>query len=117
MMINMLPHTWLVGGAAVLLALAGAYLQGRSDGRAVIQAQVVKQVEAQRKATEAAQVKIDQIEVQHEHSQSRRAERARAIRSEAVTISHAPDYTRPCFDTTGVRLVNDAIASANARQP
>lgn len=113
----MLPNTWIAGGAAVLLALAGTYLQGRADGRAACQAKAAKQVEAQRKATEAAQAKIDQLEVQYEQARAARDSNARAFRSKAVTISHGADYSRPCLDPNGLRLLNDAIASANARQP
>lgn len=113
-----MQHTWLAGGAVALLAIAGAYLQGRSDGRAICQAQIAKQAQKHQRDLEAAQGRINVLEVEYEKARAERAVETRLIRSKAVTISNAPDYARTCFDPDGVRLVNDAIASANtAHQP
>ncbi len=97
---------YLLGAVAVLALLGGVYLKGRSDGKAVIEAEVA---EANRKADAKAASLSNELVIQQAIAMSATAKKASGY---AQQIRSAPsDVERMRVGSRGVRdIITDAPA-------
>lgn len=103
----------LLLGIGAIALLAGAYVFGRADGRAI---ERDKQA-AVKAATEAERAKradrVEQIAGAAQQASTTRQENVREIYRESHTVTERPVYRNVCVDADGMRLLDRAAAAAN----
>lgn len=111
------PYLYLGGALAVLLALAGAYAYGRSDGAQIEQAAQARAARAvlaerDRRATEVAVV-----DAAGANAEIDRQTTVRETRHDVERIIERPVYRSVCTDADSVPVLDRATAAANGDDP
>jgi hypothetical protein len=107
------PYRLLAMAGLLLLAIGGSYLKGRSDGRAVVNAQAVR---AMKKATDELNRRravIDSLNTRIAAAQTAQSTETREIFHESVKIIDRPVFRAVCGDADAARLFDRARANAN----
>lgn len=107
------PYVLIGGALALVAALGGAYLQGRSDGRAVMASKAVKQIERVQKAADLARVRVDGAVSILAAAQTQQTTDFREITRETVRVIDRPVYRNVCGDADASKLLDRAHAAAN----
>jgi hypothetical protein len=110
-----LPLPYALGGAALLVVASagGGYLQGRSDGRAVVSAKVAGAMDKARIAIAAQQSKIDRVETAYAAAEASRQIETRTFHTESNRYVDRPAQRLACIDPDAGRLLDRATAAAN----
>lgn len=93
--------------------IAGAYVQGRSDGRAVMASKALEQVKLVQIAADKSRIRIDGAVALLASAQSGQATEFREINRETIRVIDRPVYRVTCVDADGVGLLDRARAAAN----
>jgi hypothetical protein len=109
------PYTLIGAGLLFLLAVSGSYLKGRSDGRAVVNAQAMRAMKKGLDALEVRRVQVDHLNGQLASAQSAQSTETREIFHESVKIIDRPVYRTICGDADAGRLFDRARTNANAQ--
>lgn len=107
------PYALIGAGLLFLLAVGGAYFQGRSDGRAVVNAQALRAMKKGLDALEARRVQIDALNSKLATAQTAQSTETREIFHESVKIVDRPVYRTTCGDSSAGGLFDRARANAN----
>lgn len=115
----MIPNPYVILGGALgaLLLLIGAYLAGRSDGKAI---QVGRQaaIEAAVAKERAAHEKVvDDGNAAGQTQETARATNTKEVYHEVEKITERPVYRNVCVDADGVRALERAATIANGEDP
>lgn len=108
---DIIRRVWPYALAAALIA--GAYAQGRSDGRAVMAAKALDQIERVQIAADKARIRIDAVALRAADAQGVQSVEFREINRETVRIIDRPILRTVCGDAESVRLLDRAHAAAN----
>jgi hypothetical protein len=104
----------LLGGAALLIAThATAYLQGRGDGAASVQAKYAQATGKALAAMRRGEATIQMINGRFTAATQIQTTNNREIRNAAQLVLSRPVYASPCVDADGVGLLDRARANAN----
>jgi len=107
----------LIALVAFTSLMGGAYLKGRSDGRAVVNAQALRAMKKGLDAIEAQRVRISAATARAAEAERNRQIIVREFHSEVPTIIRDPVYRNICVDDAGVRALDRLTASANGLAP
>jgi hypothetical protein len=102
-MLGLNVWVWVILGASIVAGLGGSYVKGRSDGKAIEQAEQLTQAaireETLKTAQEGAAVEISKIQVRHVTTRQQLETR----------IIERPDYSKCIADDGVFALTNQAI--------
>lgn len=104
---------WIAGVLALLAALGGAYLQGRSDGAAVTRDKYAKAEKALDDAVQKTAIAARLADAQIIAAERTRQVEVRSITREIPKIIVRDSYRGQCIDADGVHLVERAVGAAN----
>lgn len=107
----MIPYAWLISGLIAVAAIAGSYVKGRSDGKAIIIAKQAREdqirFETLQLAQQAAAEEIAKISVTHT-----------TIRQKAEVVTREIPIYRECTNDPRVeRLLNAARENRLPTEP
>lgn len=107
------PYALIGAGLLFLLAVGGAYFQGRSDGKAQRDAASLKLMQKATVALNKARDAIDVVSGQHAAASAAQSTETREIYHESVQIIDRPVFRTVCGDADAVRLLDRAAANSN----
>ena len=109
------PYRLLAMAGLLLLAMGGSYLKGRSDGRAVVNAQALRAMKKGLDAIEWQRGRIADAESRASVAEMTRQTEVRSIYVETQKLVDRPVSRIQCLDADSVRLIDRATAAANGQ--
>lgn len=111
------PYALLAGGLLLIAALAGAYFQGRADGRSIVAAKYLKRDILLRQRMDVMREDIDKVSGAYAAAARDQSTETRVIYNESVKIVERPVYKNICGDKSGAALLDRARINANRAVP